>query len=405
MSFLTEASPLAPRSSPGDLLCFSQLRWDFVYQRPNHLMARAARNRRVWYVEEPVFEGSVPRLLVEERAPGLAMVRPLIPPGWPEHEVDTAVAGLLRDLLERQEIVEPVLWYYTPMALPWSDWIPPAAVVYDCMDELSAFRGAPPRLHSLESALLQRADVVFTGGRALYEAKRRRHSSVHAFPSAVDSVHFGKAREPLPEVHEQVGLPHPRIGWFGVIDERTDLDLLADIADLRPHWSYILVGPTVKIDPASVPQRPNLHYLGPRPYPDLPSFIAGWDVTMMPFLRNESTRYISPTKTLEYLAAGRPVVSTSIADVVEPYERLGLVRVADSAPAFVAAIEAALGEDRAARIRVADEFLLPRSWDRTWSQMEALLHAALETRAGTGADGEAARSVAASADRASSSRV
>jgi UDP-galactopyranose mutase len=359
--------------SPRDLLCFSQLRWDFVYQRPHHLMVRAARDRRVWYVEEPVHEADSPRLIVEERRPTLSTVRPVVPGHWSEREVDEAVSMLLEQLVGNHGIEHPIAWYYTPMAVAWTRWLKPDVTVYDCMDELSAFRFAPQRLVELERELFGMADLVFTGGASLYQAKRRHHPRVHAFPSAVDAEHFRAVRTGSVEPADQAALPHPRIGWFGVIDERMDLELLAGIADLRPDWSFILIGPTVKIDPATIPVRPNLHVLGPRTYDELPGYIAGWDVAMMPFARSESTKFISPTKTLEYLAAGKPVVSTSIHDVVDPYERLGLVRIADSAEAFVAAIEAAHGDDPAAFRASADAFLEHRSWDETWARMSELV--------------------------------
>jgi UDP-galactopyranose mutase len=363
-----------------DLVCFSQLRWDFVYQRPNHLMSRAARSRRVWFVEEPVFEPGHARLDVEQRGRGLHIVRPVLTPGLDTADVDASVSRLLGDLADGERIQSPIAWYSTPMALPWSSRLTPALVIYDCMDELSAFDGAPLRMGELESRLLQSADLVFTGGHSLFEAKRGRHPNVHEFPSAVDVDHFGHARRPMPDVPDQRGMPRPRIGWFGVIDERMDLGLLAGIADRRPDWSFILVGPTVKIDPRSVPERPNIHLLGPRPYAELPRYIAGWDVAMMPFARNAATRFISPTKTPEYLAAGRPVVSTSIRDVAEPYRRLGLVHIADAPDDFVRAIEHARSEDAVARQAIADAFLAERSWDRTWAAMSELIQAALDAR-------------------------
>lgn len=340
-------------------------------------MARAARDRRVWFVEEPIFEHDGARLIVEERLPGLHMVRPVVPPGWPGSEVDAAVSLMLHGFAERHGIERPIAWYYTPMALPWSGWLEPAATIYDCMDELSAFRFAPPRISDLEARLLERADVVFTGGQSLFEAKRSRHADVHAFPSAVDAGHFGRARVMNGGAEDQRAIPRPRIGWFGVIDERMDFDLVAGSADLRPEWSFVFVGPTVKIDPATIPARPNIHFLGPRSYADLPAYIAGWDVAMMPFARNDSTRFISPTKTLEYLAAGRPVVSTSIRDVVEPYERLGLVRIADTPADFVAAIDSALAEDPEPFRSAADAFIERRTWDETWARMWAFVDEAL----------------------------
>jgi UDP-galactopyranose mutase len=354
-------------------VCFSQLRWDFVYQRPQHLMTRFARERRVWFFEEPAWEGGSARLQVEPRGDGVMMVRPILPHGLPHPEIDGTIARMLDGLVAEHGIERPIAWFYTPMAVPWAANLDPSVTVYDCMDELSAFRGAPPELREREERLFAQAQVVFTGGHSLYEAKRDRHSNVHEFPSAVDVDHFAQARSELREPADQADLAHPRVGWFGVIDERTDLDLLGGIADLRPEWSFVLVGPTVKIDPASVPQRPNLHSFGMRRYDELPAYIAGWDVAMMPFARNESTRFISPTKTPEYLAAGRPVVSTSIRDVIEPYGRLGLARFADTPAEFIAACEAAMAESTAYRLARVDRFLADRSWDRTWAAMNELV--------------------------------
>jgi UDP-galactopyranose mutase len=365
----------------GDILCFSQLRWDFVYQRPHHLMSRAARERRVWYVEEPVFEPDGPRLVVEARGPNLAMVRPVVPPGWPEEDVDRAVSLLLREHVADEAIDHPVAWFYTPMAIPWTSWLEPEVTVYDCMDELSAFWFAPPRLTDFEATLLSDADIVFTGGHSLYRAKRGRHPNVHEFPSAVDADHFGGARAGTEEPPDQRALPAPRVGWFGVLDERMDVGLLGEIADLRPEWSFVLLGPTVKIDPATLPRRPNVHNLGPRRYAELPAYLAGWDVAMMPFAINDATRFISPTKTLEYLAAGRPVVSTPVPDVVSTFAGTDLVRIADSPAAFVSAIEEALAEDRSAFERAARAFVATRTWDRTWARMWSLVEEAAERRA------------------------
>jgi glycosyltransferase involved in cell wall biosynthesis len=369
----TGSRSLPSANGPADVLCFSQLRWDFVYQRPHHLMARAARDRRVWFVEEPIFDPDGPRLIVEDRLPGLHLVRPAVPLGSSESEVDAVVSMLLRGFTEGQGIRRPIAWYHTPMAVPWNSWLEPAATIYDCMDELSAFRFASPRVSELEGRLLERADVVFTGGQSLFEAKRPLHANVHAFPSAVDAEHFARARAMDGGAEDQRAIPRPRVGWFGVIDERMDLDLVAHNADLRPDWSFVFVGPIVKLDPDTMPMRPNVHVLGPRSYADLPAYIAGWDVAMMPFARNESTRFISPTKTLEYLAAGRPVVSTSIQDVVEPYGRLGLVRIADRPADFVAAVELALAEDLELFHSAADAFIQHRTWDETWARMSILI--------------------------------
>jgi UDP-galactopyranose mutase len=252
------------------------------------------------------------------------------------------------------------------------------------MDELSNFRFAPERLKTLERDLVGLADVVFTGGYSLYEAKRGWHANIHPFPSSVDRPHFARARAlNADEPDDQAAIPHPRLGFYGVIDERMDLELLAELADAHPDWSLVMVGPVVKVDPADLPHRSNLHYLGGKSYAELPAYLAGWDVAMMPFARNESTRFISPTKTPEYLAGGRPVVSTPIRDVVRPYGDMGLVEIAEDAGAFVAAAErwlALVGEKRAGWLRRVDEFLAQSSWSRTWRQMSDLVDEVVASR-------------------------
>jgi UDP-galactopyranose mutase len=382
---------LAPKP---DLVCLSHLRWDFVYQRPQHLMSRFARDRRVFFFEEPVlFEESVhdspARLDISERPGGIRVAVPRLPHGLSPEEAEAAQRDLLQGLLADHGIADYILWYYTPMALGFSGGLKPSAVVYDCMDELSLFRGAPPSLLDRERRLLALADLVFTGGQSLYEAKRERHSAVHAFPSSIDAEHFGRARRPVvPEPADQAAIPHPRLGYVGVIDERIDLDLLAAAAEARPDWQWVMIGPVVKIDPESLPRRSNIHYLGMKSYDELPSYLAGWDAALMPFAANESTRFISPTKTPEYLAGGRPVVSTPIRDVVRPYGELELVEIAEDPESFVAAAERAMtrhGEGapgRAEWLRRVDDFIARGSWSRTFRQMSDLIDGAVAKRRG-----------------------
>ncbi|XYH95242.1 glycosyltransferase family 1 protein [Sorangium sp. So ce1128] len=373
---------MSARSQP-DVICFSHLRFSFVFQRPQHLLTRCARRRRVFFFEEPVFDGGPPRL--EEAAAehrGVRIATPHLPARTEPSRASAMQRELLDGMMKRHAIKDYVLWYYTPMALSFSRHLVPAATVYDCMDELSAFAGAPPSLKEREAELLRRADLVLAGGASLYEAKRALHPSVHALPSSVDVAHFARARlAPRAEPADQAAIPRPRLGFFGVIDERMDLDLLAAVASLRPAWQIALVGPVVKIDPATLPRAPNIHVLGQKRYEELPAYLAGWDVALLPFARNEATRFISPTKTPEYLAGGKPVVSTSIRDVVQPYGELGLVRIADAPRDFVAAVEAALAEDRGPLLARADDFLGRSSWDATWARMERLLEGALDGRA------------------------
>ena len=357
------------------IICFSHLRWSFVYQRPQHLMSRFARDHRVFFVEEPIHNDTPEPWLDVREEEGVHILVPRLPAGLGEAEAATAQRMLLDQHLATEDVADPILWYYTPMSLGFSSHLRGSLLVYDCMDELSAFHGAPPELVERERQLLKRADLVFTGGVSLWEAKRGLHPNAHAFPSSVDVAHFAAARSLAQEPEDQAAIPRPRLGFYGVIDERLDVDLLDAAAAARPDWQFVLVGPVVKIDPARLPRRPNIHYLGPKPYDDLPHYLAGWDVALMPFARNESTRFISPTKTPEYLAAGRPVVSTSITDVVRTYGDTGVVRIADTPDGFVAAIGAALADAADPdRLRAtADLVLRDMSWDRTQARMRELM--------------------------------
>jgi glycosyltransferase involved in cell wall biosynthesis len=358
------------------LICFSHLRWDFVYQRPQHLLSRFARTSRVFYIEEPMFGAARAHLDISVREHELRVVVPQLPNGLSESAQIEALRELVDELIVSESITAFVAWYYTPMALPWTRHLEPIALVYDCMDELSLFRGAPPEMVERERELIGLADVVFTGGTSLYEAKRERSDNVHCFPSSVDSAHFRQARLPRHEPADQAHIPHPRLGFAGVIDERMDIELLAELATARPSWHLVLVGPIVKINPDQLPKLPNIHYLGAKPYPELPSYMAGWDVALLPFALNESTRYISPTKTPEYLAAGLPVVSTPIRDVVTPYGAEELANIGTSAADFVAAVESEIARsepERARWLRRVDGFLSTMSWDRTHERMSALI--------------------------------
>ena len=319
MSAVTSEESLDTVSQSMDFVVFSHLRWNFVYQRPQQILVRCARANRVFFIEEPIVEETgQSRLEVSRSEEGVVIVVPVLPAAADQSQ-DAVISRLLENFFKKHKVVDPVLWYYTPMAMNFTASLSGSLVVYDCMDELSAFRGAPPGLQAAEASLLQRADLVFTGGRSLHEAKRRSHPSVHLFPSSIDVQHFGRARSPQPERVDQASLDWPRLGYCGVIDERMDLALLSEVAAMRPMWQFVMLGPVVKINEADLPRRPNIHYLGMKTYKDLPAYLAGWDIAMLPFALNESTRFISPTKTPEYLAAGLPTISTSVRDVVSPY--------------------------------------------------------------------------------------
>jgi hypothetical protein len=362
-----------------DIICFSHLRWNFVYQRPQHLLSRFAKDNRVFFFEEPVYDASSPHYtLIQDEATKTLVVTPHLPEG-----IDTTIA--LRELVDQLITVEHVnpaiAWYYSPMSFAFSSHLTPGIIVYDCMDELSAFRFAPPALKQYESMLFNKADIVFTGGHHLYEAKQYLHDNIHPFPSSIDKAHFEQARKALPEPADQANIPHPRIGFYGVVDERFNISLLKDVAALHPEWHFVIVGPVVKIDPATLPVANNIHYIGGRSYNDLPSYLSGWDVAMMPFALNESTKYISPTKTPEFLAGGKPVVSTSIRDVVIPYGRDGLVEIADTVNEFSEAIHLLLhAKNDKEWLEKTDKFLANISWDKTFSEMLGLINETIERK-------------------------
>ncbi len=366
-----------------DVICMSHLRWDFVFQRPQHLLTRFAQHGRLFYFEEPLFyDNAEPRLDISTREGGnINIVVAHLPNGLTPQESDEKQIELLNQFLIDQQLEKYILWYYTPMALEITRQLKPALTVFDVMDELSAFKFAPPRLLELETELLAKADVVFTGGQSLYEAKKDRHSNVFAFPSSIDKTHFGQARQALTEPADQANIPHPRFGFYGVVDERFDIELLRGISALRPDWHFVIIGPVVKIEQADLPNAENIHYLGGKNYKELPVYLSGWDAALLLFAKNESTKYISPTKTPEYLAGGKPVVSTSITDVVRPYGDMELVHIADEPESFVAAIEKALDQRTDATwLTKTDDFLKNISWDHTWQNMVCLMQLSLEEK-------------------------
>ncbi len=383
---VSNAEPSAPDHETATLLCFSHLRWNFVFQRPQHLMSRFAREMNVIFWEEPVDIGSRETAYLEIRdsldGSDVRVVVPHLPKDMPEDAREAALKRLLdAHLLPIRGTL--ISWYYTPMMLPFSRHIDVDLTVFDAMDELSKFKFAPAKLLELEQELIERADIVFTGGSSLFEAKKDRHDNVHCFPSSVDRAHFCKARAHQFDPADQEDLPRPRLGFYGVIDERLDTDLLDQVARMRPQWSFVMVGPVVKISDEDLPKRPNIHYLGGKRYDQLPAYLSGWDVALMPFAMNESTQFISPTKTPEYLAGGRPVVSTPIKDVVRHYGQLEGVKIASTPEQFVAACEEALqlSHDREGGwLAEADLILSATSWDTTQARMSGLIAELLGTR-------------------------
>lgn len=361
------------------LVCISHLRWDFVWQRPQHLLSRLATHHPVLFVEEPVtsLHAREFQLDVRQEPNNITVIRLVVPADhdyWIGHgDAATALTyqRLLREYMTQHGIERPLLWLYTPMAWHFVEAIPHRTLIYDVMDELAAFKGAPAALHRYEQLALSRADIVFTGGVSLYQNKKRFNDNTHLFPSGVEVEHFARAAERTTFLRP-ADLPAPEagpvFGYYGVIDERMDIDLLRRVALARPHWQMAVVGPIVKIDPADLPRLPNLHYPGMKTYQELPAYLAHFDVALIPFAINEATRYLSPTKTLEYMAAHKPIISTPIRDVATLYG--SVVRIAATPEDFILQGEAALQADHRLKLAQETELLQQHTWDSIVSRMK-----------------------------------
>jgi UDP-galactopyranose mutase len=374
----------------GDLVCISHLRWDFVWQRPQHLLSRLSRKHRILFVEEPIAstDETTARLdiIAGQGAPNVTVIR-LIQPvqqgRWIGHGnplTQQTYSDLLNQYLKSEGYVKPCLWLYTPMASEFTDTIDHDLLIVDVMDQLSAFRGAPIELIEREQAVLRQADLVFTGGVSLYRDKLPFNPNTYLFPSGVEVEHYAPAarREAFERPTDLDGIQGPILGYFGVIDERMDLDLLAHLAQAQPDWQIVMLGPVVKIAHEDLPQAHNLHYLGMKKYEELPAYLAYFDVAMIPFAMNEATQYLSPTKTLEYMAAHKPVVSNPINDVIELYGEV--VRIAYSPEEFTQHVREALASAADGKERkVKEQALLKKyRWDYIAEQMNNLINNAIK---------------------------
>ena len=366
------------------LVVLTHLRWSFVRQRAHHLMSRLAGCYDVKFIEPPVFTEGSAHLAVRHVAPGVTVLVPHTPvrePGFSDRQRPYLKSLLSGSVAREHALVGARCWLTTPAAWPLAEMLDPALVVYDC-------QGVQDPAHAaLEATLLQRADLVFTAGPTLYEAHRHRHPRVHCLPNAVDASHFAPTSLDPGDLQAdqaaalQAGLPTPRLGFFGVIDERLDLALVAGLADARPGWQIVMAGPVVGLDPDVLPQRPNIHWLGQQPYARLPYLLAGWDLALMPFALTDTTAALSPTMTLEYLAGEKPVVSTPLRDVARLHGHV--VRLANGLLDFVAACEETLAETPRQRSRRVMEMLTTvstLSWDRTAAAMHALIEQARAER-------------------------
>jgi len=361
------------------IFCFSHLRWNFVYQRPQHLLSRFGKQYAVYFIEEPVFDDRNDRNIITVTG----NIR-VVTPHLDQHKKGDIIerqSKLVEQLLYEHNISNYIFWYYSPMMYLFTKNFHPSLIVYDCMDELSAFKFAPPELKETERQLFEKADIVFTGGYSLYYAKKDLHQNIYPFPSSIEKEHFATARIHNQQPVDQENIPHPRLGFCGVLDERFDIELIREAAQKKPHWNFIMLGPVVKIDERDLPHSSNIYYLGGKCYIELQTYISGWDIALIPFAINESTKYISPTKTPEYLAAGKPVISTAITDVVRPYGEQELVSIVHSAEEFITAGEQLLEQtNRVKWLKQVDEFLAENSWDKTFNEMNEIINETLNTK-------------------------
>jgi len=355
-------------NSKYDMVVFCHLRWDFVYQRPQHIISRMAKDMKILMIEEPWHRP-------EEKESRLTVVNENLHILQPNVTSIEEIETVLPQYFTSKKV--NVGWFYSASFVPLLNKFEFNTVVYDCMDELTLFKGAPEKLIEQEKYLMSNADIVFTGGKSLYESKSQHHSNVHCFPSSVDQKHFEKALNGVSIPEDLIKIQGPIVGYFGVIDERVDYNLIEQIAIFKPDVSFVMLGPLAKVHEDELPKQENIHYLGMKDYADLPAYLKGFNIAMMPFALNDATKYISPTKTLEYMAAGKPIISTAIKDVVRDYK--SCVKIVATAEEFAQAIDEILMDSPDVFMNYEyAEILKNTSWDATAGKMKTLLKTAVK---------------------------
>jgi glycosyltransferase involved in cell wall biosynthesis len=358
---------------PADLIVLSHVRWTDAWQRPHHVVSRLARERRTWFVEGPSPGGHQPPRLVT-LADGDVTRAWLEPPPTGEGDGDAAgpeTVETYRRLLPG--LVGPadgdrVVWLCTPLALDIAGALDPTVLVYDvAIDELLSLRGVPQGVALAQKEALARADVVFTASPSLHRSViEQGRPDAHLAPGGVDPAHFAAARRP------RTDRGRPVAGYVGPIDERIDVALVAALATALADWEIRIVGPVGGIDPAALPRAANITYPGPVPYAALPEVMADLDVAVMPLAVGAAPRSTNPTTALEHLAAGLPVVTTPVPDVVTQFGTI--VDVADDAGAFALACVRALGQSRRRHRNRVAQLLRRHDWDAVTAGMAAVVH-------------------------------
>jgi glycosyltransferase involved in cell wall biosynthesis len=356
---------------PYDLVVFSHLRWNFVYQRPQHILSRLANFYNILFVEEPFHPNTENEntSYIHEVFPNLSVFN--------SHAEDIdSTLKLLKEKLGSQTI--ETAWFYSPSFVNALNIFSFEKVVFDCMDELTLFKNAPQSLIEQERELLSKSDIVFTGGKSLYSSKKEHHHNVHCFPSSVDRKHFEKAQNGIKIPEEMDAFTSVVVGYYGVVDERIDYDLLEKTAQMSPTVDFVLIGPFAKVNPESLPSLPNIHFLGMRTYEQLPNYLKRFDIAMMPFAMNDATKFISPTKTLEYMAGGKSIISTPVYDVVRDYSKQ--IEIVENAEQFTTAINKLICQHKASHYLKYQEILDRTSWDNTVNEMYNLMEESVQEK-------------------------
>jgi glycosyltransferase involved in cell wall biosynthesis len=353
-----------------DLVCFSYLRWDFMYQRPQHLMTRFAKIFRVIYVEPAITAPDNSPFEINHPSQNIITVTPHLPAGLSEEAALLLQQERLSRIFNDLNIQRYLFWFYTPEVLPFTQSYSPLLKVYDCVTEFSAGKSAPEQARQQEEQLLQQVDFVFTAGHSLFESKRINNQNTYCFAGSVDIDHFYSARYYTPDPEDQAHISHPRFGFAGIIDDRIDFQLLSAIALRKPDWNFVMLGPVIGISESDLPNLPNIHFIGRKGYEELVTYISGWDVAMLPFAHNDATRYMNPLQTPEFLAAGKPVIAAPVNDIIRTYGHRGLVQIAGTAEEFVRVGEIHLStRDKTEWQEAVIDFLSLNSWDKTWQRM------------------------------------
>jgi len=373
------------------IICFSHLTWDRnLFQRPQQLMLRFSKRFNVLYVSGYSCRQFFIDLFRRKKThsyhvtDNLAVYSPFALPPIKKYSSITIrlnkilLSFLVKRRLKKLKFKDPILWIYHPRYIDAIGKFKEELIIYDCMDDftslLSDYEDRERNIKD-ERALLKKADMVFAGGYSIAELKRDSREHIHVFPSAVEIYHFKKARSDNLEMPDDItDIPHPILGYWGAIDERVDHELLKRLAMKHPEWSIVLLGPIVRHkagDLSYLKEIKNIFWLGPKDYSLLPNYAKAFDVCLIPFVLSREGKFLSPTKTLEYLATGKPVVSTPITDVVRFYD--GVVGIADGPDEFGMAVRRCMEEDNASMKQKRICFTENKSWEDTAEKMEKLI--------------------------------